>query len=289
MTGSFGETVVEGFHYRFDGELLHEEQSAFQLVQVYENPAFGKVLVLDGLTQTSERDEFTYHEMLVHTPMALHPEPKRVLIIGGGDGGTLRHVLMHSSVERALMIEIDGAVTAVCRKLMPSIGGDCWDDPRAEVRFEDGISFTAETEETFDVIIIDSSDPVGPGEGLFTTKFYGDARKRLNPGGVLCAQAGGVVFADGEYERAFRNATASFPDARLALGDVPIYPGGRWSYLICGVSELPSQEVMAERTQARGVATRYWTPELAAGAFGLPAFVSASLKGKQIETWGPKA
>jgi spermidine synthase len=286
VTGSFGETVVEGFHYRFDGPLLHEERSAFQLVQVYENPAFGRVLVLDGLTQTSERDEFTYHEMLVHTPMTLHPDPKRVLVIGGGDGGTLRHVLMHPSVERAVMVEIDQTVTDVCRKLMPSIGGTCWDDPRAEVLFDDGIAFTKNTTEQFDVIIIDSSDPVGPGEGLFTPDFYADARRALAPNGILCAQAGGVVFADGEYERAFRNARTAFPEARLALGDVPIYPGTRWSYLIGGVEELPSVATLQERASARNLAARYWTPSLCLGAFGLPAFVEASLNGEPVQTWG---
>lgn len=286
MTGSFGETVVEGFHYRFDGELLHEERSDFQLIQVYENPAFGRVLVLDGLTQTSERDEFTYHEMLVHTPMTLHPEPKEVLVIGGGDGGTLRHVLMHPSVSSAVMVEIDRGVTDVCRQLMPSIGGGCWDDPRSEVLFDDGIAYVRDTDRTFDVIIIDSSDPVGPGEGLFTQAFYADARSKLRPGGVLCAQAGGVVFADGEYERAFRNASASFPEARLALGDVPIYPGGRWSYLIGGVEELPSVEEIALRTSSRQLQTRYWTPGLALGAFGLPRFVEAALSGEEVETWG---
>jgi len=286
VTGSFGETVVEGFHYRFDGPLLHEERSAFQLVQVYDNPAFGRVLVLDGLVQTSERDEFTYHEMLVHTPMTLHPDPRRVLVIGGGDGGTLRHVLMHPSVERAVMVEIDPAVTEVCRKLMPSIGGGCWDDARAEVLFADGIAYTRDTTERFDVIIIDSSDPVGPGEGLFTPAFYADARNALADGGVLCAQAGGVVFADGEYERAFANARTAFPDARLALGDVPIYPGTRWSYLIGGVSALPTVDVLAARATERGLVTRYWSPELALGAFGLPAFVAASLAGTPVPTWG---
>jgi spermidine synthase len=286
VTGSFGETVVEGFHYRFDGSLLHEERSAFQGIEVYENPAFGRVLVLDGLTQTSERDEFTYHEMLVHTPMTLHPDPRRVLVIGGGDGGTLRHVLMHESVERAVMVEIDEAVTNVCRKLMPSIGGECWNDPRADVRFADGIAFVRDSDEIFDVIIIDSSDPVGPGEGLFTSAFYADARARLALGGVLCAQAGGVVFADGEYERAFTNASASFPDARLMLGNVPIYPGGCWSYLVCGISELPEVATLAERADARKVATRYWTPALAIGAFALPAYVEASLAGAPVRTWG---
>lgn len=288
MTGTFGETVVEGFHYRFDGALLHEERSAFQLVQVYENPAFGRVLVLDGLTQTSEGDEFTYHEMLVHTPMTLHPAPRSVLVIGGGDGGTLRHVLMHPSVERAVMVEIDEAVTAISRKLMPAIGGGCWNDPRAEVRFDDGIAYVRDTTETFDVIIIDSSDPVGPGEGLFTPAFYADARRALAADGVLCAQAGGVVFADGEYERAFRNARTAFTDARLALGDVPIYPGTRWSYLVGGVPTLPGVDVVATRASERGLETRYWTPALALGAFGLPAFVEASLNGTPVETWGPK-
>lgn len=286
MTGTFGETVVEGFHYRFDGALLHEERSSFQLVQVYDNPAFGRLLVLDGLTQTSERDEFCYHEMLVHPPLLFHPSPRSVLVIGGGDGGTLRHVLMHPSVERALMIEIDERVTAVCRELMPALGGDAFDDPRADVRFDDGIAFVRDTTETFDAIIIDSSDPVGPGEGLFTAAFYGDARARLNPGGVLCAQAGGVVFADGEYDRCFRSALPSFPDARLYLGNVPIYPGGTWSYLLGGVATLPSVDDLRARLEDRKLEPRYITADGILGAFGLPRFVRATLEGAPVPTWG---
>lgn len=289
MTGDYGETGVAGFHYRFDGALVHEERSAFQHIEVYENPAFGRVLLLDGLVQTTERDEFCYHEMLVHVPLLIHPDPKRVLVIGGGDGGTLRHVLMHPGVERAVMIEIDERVTVVCRETMPSLGGEVWSDPRGDVRFADGIAFIHETGELFDAIIIDSSDPVGPGEGLFTDAFYTAARSRLAPGGVLTAQAGGVNFHQAELQRAHAAMAAAFSDVRLYLGNVPTYPGTGWSYLIGGAATLPSTETVTERFSERKLdGLRYFSPALVPGAFALPGFVQQILESGQAEhLYGP--
>jgi len=269
----YGEQIVPGFAYRFEGEQLLSERSAFQQIDVYENASFGRLLALDGLTQTTERDEFIYHEMLVHVPLISLPDPKRVLIIGGGDGGTLRRVLEHPSVERAVMVEIDERVTQVCRELMPSIGGDAFDDPRADVRFADGLAYVRDGGESFDAILIDSSDPVGPGEGLFTIDFYRAARGRLTDGGVLCAQSGSPGFQQDELHRTFTHASKAFPDARVYVGFVPTYPGGMWSFTLAGERLALDPVVAAARADERKLQTRYWRPELQRGAFDVPQIV----------------
>ena len=269
----YGEQIVPGFAYGFEGEQLLSERSAFQQIDVYENASFGRLLVLDGLTQTTERDEFIYHEMIVHVPLISLPDPKRVLIIGGGDGGTLRRVLEHPSVESAVMIEIDERVTQVCRELMPSIAGDAFEDPRAEVHFADGIAYVRDGGESFDAILIDSSDPVGPGEGLFTVDFYRAARGRLTDGGVLCAQSGSPGFQQDELHRTYKHASAVFPDARVYVGFVPTYPGGMWSFTLAGERLSLDPVVAAARADERKLQTRYWRPELQRGAFDVPQIV----------------
>ncbi|HJT37222.1 MAG TPA: polyamine aminopropyltransferase [Actinomycetota bacterium] len=269
----YGEQIVPGFAYRFEGEQLISERSAFQQIDVYENASFGRLLALDGLTQTTERDEFIYHEMLVHVPLISLPEPRRVLIIGGGDGGTLRRVLEHPTVERAVMVEIDERVTQLCRELMPSIAGEAFDDPRAEVHFADGIAYVRDGGESFDAILIDSSDPVGPGEGLFTIDFYRAARGRLNDDGVLCAQSGSPGFQQDELHRTYKHATAAFDDVRVYVGFVPTYPGGMWSFTLAGSRLNLDPVVAAARADERKLQTRYWRPELQRGAFDAPQIV----------------
>ncbi|MFN2642668.1 MAG: polyamine aminopropyltransferase, partial [Actinomycetota bacterium] len=230
----FSERPVDGLEIAYEGELLHTEHSGFQLVQVFDHPTFGRTLVLDGLVQTSQRDEFFYHEMLVHPAMLSHANPKRVLIIGAGDGGALRRVLEHPSVERVLMCEIDRAVTDVSRALLPDIAGNAFEDPRAEVVFDDGHALVMRSTETFDVIIVDSSDPVGPGIVLFETPFYEACLRLLDPNGVFVAQTGSPVLMPSEIRMVAKNASAAFPDVRFYLGAVPTYPGKLWSYLLAG-------------------------------------------------------
>jgi spermidine synthase len=284
---TFFEEVVPGFRYVYDGELLASERSAFQQIDVYDHPSFGATLVLDGLVQTTERDEFVYHEMLVHAPLVAHPDPKRVLIVGGGDGGTLRHVLMHPSVERAVMVEIDQRVTELCVKFMPSIAGSAFDDPRAEVHFDDGIAYVANSTETFDVIVIDSSDPVGPGEGLFTPAFYANAKARLAPGGLLCAQSGSPSMQQDELHRTFQHASTAFADVRVFLANVPTYPGTMWSFTLAGAQIDIDAAAAARRASERNLATKYWTPAVQAGAFALPVFVEQVIAPDgPPHTWG---
>lgn len=273
-TGSYAEQVVPGFTYSFEGALVASERSRFQQIDIYENEAFGRVLLLDGLTQTTERDEFIYHEMLVHVPLIAHQNPQSVLVIGGGDGGTLRRVLEHPSVRRGLMIEIDDRVTALCREHMASIGAEVWDDPRADVRFDDGIAYvTGDDPETFDVILVDSSDPVGPGEGLFTETFYAAAKERLNPGGILVCQSGSPLFQQDELHRTAARIRAVFGAATPYIGVVPTYPGSLWTFTVAGAHEPLDPSVAQQRAKDRGIEARYWTPAIQAGAFALPGLI----------------
>ena len=283
----FGETIVEGYQTRFEGTLVASEQSAFQQIEIYETPRFGRVLVLDGLLQTSERDEFCYHEMLVHVPLLSHPNPRSVLVVGGGDGGTLRRVLEHPGVERAVMCEIDERVTRLCREHLPSVAGDAFDDARAEVRFADGIAFVRDAGERFDAIIVDSSDPVGPGVGLFTGDFYRAARDRLNEGGLVCAQSGSPLFQQGEMHQAAAAMREAFASAQAFLGHVPLYPGTLWSFLLAAAEPITDHEQSAARAAERKLQTRYWSPAVQAGAFALPQLVSDVVAGDGPPwTWG---
>ena len=285
----FFEEIVPGFRYVYEGELLASEQSPFQKIEVFRQASFGTMLVLDGLVQTTERDEFVYHEMLTHVPLLSLEEPKRVLIVGGGDGGTLRHVLMHPSVERAVMVEIDERVTSLCRQHMPTIGGEAFDDPRADVRFADGIAYVMDGGESFDAILIDSSDPVGPGEGLFTPDFYRAAAGRLNPGGVLASQSGSPYVQQDELHRTQRCARAAFADVRPYLAGIPTYPGTMWSFTLAG-ERLELDAAAAERRATErkiDAETRYWTPQLQQGAFAVPKIVhEVTAEEGPPNTWG---
>jgi spermidine synthase len=269
----FGERIAAGVFTSYEGELVHRERSPYQTIEVYENETFGRMLMLDGLAQTSERDELFYHEMLVHVPLLIHPEPKRVLIVGGGDGGALRRVLEHQTVQRAVMVEIDERVTEVAREWLAGISAGAFDDPRADVRFADGAAFVRETDESFDVVIVDSSDPIGPGVVLFTTEFYGAVKERLTSGGLLCAQSGSPLFQRDELHRQHAEAIATFADVRLYVGAVPIYPGTLWSYLVAGDRVVVDGADASSRAQARSLACRYWTAEVHAAAFALPPVV----------------
>jgi spermidine synthase len=271
----FFESPIPGLEQAYEGEPLHEERSGIQRIQVFDNAAFGCMLVLDGLVQTSERDEFFYHEMLVHPPLVAHPSPERVLVIGGGDGGTLRRVLEHPTVREAVMVEIDERVTAVCREWLPSIAGAAFDDERATVLFEDGDAYVRASGEPFDAIIVDSSDPVGPGAVLFGAPFYRACRARLRPGGVLAAQVGSPLYFLDEARNALAAATEAFGAARVYLGPVPVYPGTLWAYLYAGPD--PDDGSAEARAEERKLDTRYWTPEVQRAAFALPRFLADAL------------
>jgi spermidine synthase len=268
----FAENPAPGLEQGYEGDLLHEERSEFQLIQVYENATFGRMLVLDGLVQTTERDEFCYHEMLVHPVLLSLPDPRRVLIIGGGDGGTLRRVLEHPGVSECVMVEIDERVTAVCKDIMPAIAGKAFEDPRANVLFDDGAAYVRGGGEPFDAIVVDSSDPVGPGVVLFSREFYAACKARLISDGLLSAQIGSPFYHPDEIHMGTTNAGA-MGEVHPYLGAVPTYPGTLWGYMLAGGPPADATTA-AKRAADRGLTTKYWSPEVQEGAFALPTFVA---------------
>ena len=259
--------------------MLYDSQTAHQRLKVFENPTFGRVMTLDDVVQVTEGDNFIYHEMLSHVPILAHGAARRVLIIGGGDGGMAREVLKHASVERVTMVEIDAGVVAFCQEYLPGISAGAFDDPRLDLVIADGAAFVAETDDRFDVIIVDSTDPVGPGEVLFTDTFYGRAKRCLADGGVLVTQ-NGVPFVQGrELTTTMRAFRALFADWTCYLATVPTYAGGpmAFGWGTDGTARQVPLETLKSRFAGFGRKTDYYTPEVHAAAFALPGYVARLL------------
>ena len=278
------ETLYEnwGQRFRFTRELARV-QSAFQDIAVFETESHGRVLTLDGIVQITERDEFVYQEMLTHVPLLAHGAAKNVLIIGAGDGGVLRHALMHKGVERALMAEIDGEVIRLSKEFLPGIAGDAWDDPRAEVLVGDGIDYVKNAGAgTFDVIIVDSTDPIGVGEVLFTDEFYSNAARILTAQGVIVNQCGVPFMQADELRETSLLRKRSFSHVTAYVAAVPTYVGGYmtlgWAGKDPALTRLLPEE-LARRAEAAGIAgkSHYWSPEVHAGAFHLPPYIAMHL------------
>jgi spermidine synthase len=267
--------------------VLHQGRTGYQEVMIFENAVFGKVLVLDGAVQLTERDNHIYHEMIAHVPLMAHGCVGNVLIIGGGDGGTLKEVLKHP-VERATLVEIDGEVIDLSRRYLPEVSGGAFDDSRANVLVMDGTRYIAETEEMFDVIIIDSTDPMGPGEPLFTSAFYRACRSRLRPGGMIAVQSGVPFFQPTELEMVCGRLAASFAGVRPYLAPVPTYAGGMLALVAAGESRdalRPPCKVLRERFGVLQGKTRYYTPAVHRAAFTLaPSFEPSSLSEDPMPT-----
>jgi len=261
--------------------VLYHWRTEFQDVLIFENAIFGKVLVLDGVVQLTERDNHIYHEMIAHVPLMAHGFARDVLIIGGGDGGTLKEVLKHP-VRSATLVELDGEVIDLSRRYLPEVSEGAFDDPRANVLVMDGTRYIAETEGLFDVIIIDSTDPMGPGEPLFTAAFYKACRRRLRPGGMIVVQSGAPFFQPEELEMVCDRLAGSFAGVRPYLAPVPTYAGGMLALVAAGASRdalRPSTDVLRERFDVLQGRTRYYTPEVHRAAFTLaPSFEPASLR-----------
>jgi spermidine synthase len=246
-------------------------RSRFQTIEIILNEDYGRVLFLDGLVQTTERDEFYYHEMLVHPAMSSHARPDRVLIIGGGDGGALREVLKHR-VKRAWMVEIDGQVIEACREHFPWLR-PAFEDRRAELVVADGNVFIDRTAERFDVIIVDSSDPVGPSTVLHEEAFYRKLKSRLRPGGIIAAQAGSLMLHQDSHARKSIFLKKIFRHSELYLGPVPTYPVGMWCYHFLS-DEIDPKSVRRLRLP-KGL--RYLNEAIFRGAFALPNFLKSGL------------
>lgn len=262
-------------------KLLFSEQSDYQLVEVYETDTWGNLMTIDGMVMLSERDEFVYHEMISHVAMFTHPSPKRVLIIGGGDGGTAREVLKHPSVKQVHMVEIDKTVVDASKLHFPGVGD--FENPKLKVLYEDGIAFVRNVRDPYDVIIIDGSDPVGPAEGLFEKDFYQYCMDALTDNGVLTAQTESP-WVESYYpsmKKVFHALDDLFPVSRMYLNFIPLYPAGMWSMACASKKADPLDAEVLERA-GKWVDLqpdlKYYNPEVHRGAFALPNFVSTIIK-----------
>jgi len=278
------ETLFDDLGFRMSYEVervIHESRTDHQHLVLFEHKFFGKMLMLDGATQITSRDEYVYQEMMSHVPLFAHGRAEDVLIIGGGDCGIAEEVLKHPSVKRLTQVEIDASVIEFAKQHYPEFTGPVFADRRFESVIGDGMKFVAATERRFDAIIVDSTDPQGPGAVLFTKEFYAACKRCLKPGGVLVTQNGVPFFQPEELATSIGHFRALFADACCYLAAVPTYAGGHMALGFATDDKRlrqTSAATLAERyREAGGFPTRYWTPELQVGAFALPRFIAGLL------------
>ncbi len=268
---------IMGMRFRVK-RVLFSEKSPFQHVEILETAGMGRMLLNDGIIMITERDEFVYHEMIAHVPLFTHPGAERVLVIGGGDGGTAREVLRHRGVKACRMVEIDEMVVDACRKFIPQTAG-CLDDPRLELTIADAVKFVAETDERFDVVLVDSTDPIGPAKPLFEEDFYRSLRRVLNEGGVVVSQ-GESPFYEGEAQKMLLGTLNKvFDHAHIYNFTNMTYPGGLWSFTFASDGPCPMRDLDPERVARSGIDFKYYSPEVHRAAFALPQFMRDDLKG----------
>ncbi len=262
---------------------LARVQSDFQDIVIFESFTHGRVMLLDGVVQITEGDEFVYQEMLTHVPLLAHGAAANVLIIGAGDGGVLRRVLQHGTVAKAVMVEIDGEVIRLAKEFLPAIAGDAWTDPRADVIVGDGIDYVRRAPDaSFDVIIVDSTDPIGVGEVLFTDEFYQNCARILTAGGLVVNQCGVPFMQHDELRDTSLRRARFIPHVGAYVAAVPTYVGGFMTLGFAakqpGLDEVTVETIRA-RAKAAGIEgrTRYWTPDIHVGAFHLPPYIAEHL------------
>jgi len=280
---NYTETLYDEWGQTFQVEkVLFEAKSDEQHIIIFENPLYGRVLALDGIIQVTEKDEYVYHEMLSHVPIFSHGNVRSVLIIGGGDGGMLREVLRHQDIEKVTQIEIDLAVIEMSKKYLPSISRGSFDDSRANIVISDGAEYVKNTEEQYDIIICDTTDPIGPGAALFTTEFYQNCHSCLAEGGILVTQNGVPFLQEDELIGSYQFLSASFDDVSFYAGVVPTYVGGFMTFGWASDNKehrMVSQEEIEERVKAFDGEFKYYTPAVHKGAFALPQFILNKLEG----------
>lgn len=266
------------FSIRIDRQ-LYNGQSEFQRIDVFDSKEFGRFLTLDGYMMLTEKDEFIYHEMITHVPMAVHPNARRVLVIGAGDGGVIRELCRYDRVEHIDMVEIDPLVVEVCKKYLPQTACRL-EDPRVHIHYEDGLKFVRTQKDAYDLIIVDSTDPFGPGEGLFTKEFYGNCYKALHDDGVMVNQHESPFYEEdaAAMQRAHKRIVESFPISRVYQAHIPTYPSGHWLFGFASKKYHPVHDLDAVRWNMLGLSTRYYTTQLHVGAFALPAYVEGMLR-----------
>lgn len=257
---------------------LHRHKSEYQLIEIFESAGMGRFLALDGVIMLTEKDEFVYHEMITHTAMAVNPDINSVLIIGGGDGGAVRELVKYPSIRHIDVSEIDEQVVSACRRFLPFTSG--WlDDPRVNIHYQDGLKYIRRGEGKYDLIIVDSTDPTGPGEVLFSKEFYHACRLALNPRGVVINQHESPFYThDAEaMSRAHARLSHVFANAAVYQAHIPSYPSGHWLFGFSSDTVDPLADLQPERWQGLGLSTRYYNTELHKGAFCLPQYVKELL------------
>lgn len=253
-----------------------DRQGRFQRIQMFETQDFGRMLVLDGKIQCTQRDESHYHEMLVHVPMLSHPCPGRVLLIGGGDGGALREILKHSP-EKVTLVEIDPEVMEVCKRYL-RIDDGALNDRRVEILFKDGVEYTKGCKQRFDVIIVDSTDPDGISQGLISVDFYTSCKRILLDRGIFATQSQSPFIQLQHLKQIWTNLSRTFSYQKLYLSFIPSYPRGIWSFILASERNLPATlNPLKQRYQSRGLRTRYYNPEIHISSFALPNWLKESL------------
>jgi spermidine synthase len=275
------ETLFEpdGFRMSYAVErVIHEAQTEHQHLVLFQNRAFGKMLMLDGATQVTTRDEFVYHEMMTHVPILAHGKAREILIVGGGDCGIAEEALKHKSIRRVTQVEIDASVIAFAKRHFPEFTRPVFADKRFESVIADGMRYVGETDRRFDIIIVDSTDPQGPGAVLFTKEFYTRCKRCLNNGGVLVTQNGVPFLQPRELTTTVRHFRRLFKDASCYVAAIPTYVGGHMAMGFASDDtklRRHSQTVIAARYRKAGrFSTRYWTPAVHAAAFALPRFIA---------------
>ena len=263
---------------------LFSGKSEFQRIDVFEAPEFGRFLTLDGYMMLTEKDEFIYHEMITHVPMAVHPKVRDVLVIGAGDGGVIRELTRYPEIEHIDMVEIDPLVVEVCKKYLPQTSCRL-NDPRLTIHYEDGVRFIRSCKDQYDLIIVDSTDPFGPGEGLFTREFYGSCYNALREDGIMVNQHESPFYTEDAVacQRAHKRIVESFPISRVYQAHIPTYPSGHWLFGFASKKYHPLRDLDETRWNMRGLTWRYYTTTLHKGAFYLPAYVEELLRDVEQE------
>ncbi|OVZ92542.1 polyamine aminopropyltransferase [Yersinia alsatica] len=275
------ETLHANFGQYFSVEnILYREKTEHQDLVIFENPVLGRVMALDGVVQTTERDEFIYHEMMTHVPLLAHGQAKKVLIIGGGDGAMLREVSRHKNIEQITMVEIDAGVVEFCRQYLPNHSAGAYDDPRFKLVIADGVNFVNQTAEKFDVIISDCTDPIGPGESLFTSAFYQGCARSLNEGGIFVAQNGVCFLQQDEAVDSHNKLSHYFKDVSFYQAAIPTYYGGIMTFAWATQNPQLRQldiTTLQQRFAEAGLTCRYYNPAIHVGSFALPQYLLDAL------------
>lgn len=266
------------FSIKIDRQLV-SKQSEFQRIDIFESREFGRILTLDGYLMVTEKDEFIYHDMITHVPMATNPDIKKVLVIGAGDGGTVRELLRYDTITHIDMVEIDEEVVKVCKEFLPVTACRLTDE-RVHLYFEDGLKYVRLKEGEYDLIIVDSTDPFGPGEGLFTKEFYGNCYRALNETGILVNQHESMYYSSyaASMKRAHQRIKDSFPIAKIYQAHIPTYPSGHWLFGFASKKFDPIKDLDAKHWNKLGLKTRYYNTDLHVGAFAIPNYVKEQLE-----------